>query len=93
MNFVNTIILAIVEGLTEFLPVSSTGHMAVTSAVMGINKDAFTKLFEIVVQFGAILAVVALYWRKFFDFSRISLYVKLVVAVVPALVIGALFKK
>jgi undecaprenyl-diphosphatase len=93
MNIIDTIILGIIEGITEFLPISSTGHLAVASAAMGINKDEYTKLFEIVIQFGAILSVVFLYWRKFFDFSRISLYIKLVVAVVPALVFGALFKK
>jgi len=60
---------------------------------MGINKDEFVKLFEIVIQFGAILSVVFLYWRKFFNLSRISLYIKLIIAVVPALVFGFLFKK
>ncbi len=93
MSILHTIILAIIEGFTEFLPISSTGHMAEASAIMGINKDDFAKLFEIVIQFGAILSVVFVYWRKFFDFSRISLYVKLVVAVIPALVFGFLFKK
>lgn len=92
MSVIQAIILAIIEGITEFLPVSSTGHMALASAFMGINKEAFTKLYEIVIQFGAILSVVVLYWRKFFDFRKFSFYVKLIVAIVPALVFGALFK-
>jgi undecaprenyl-diphosphatase len=60
MNTVQAILIAIIEGLTEFLPISSTGHMAITSAFMGIHTDPFTKLFEIVIQFGAILSVVVL---------------------------------
>lgn len=67
MNIVEAIIIAIVEGLTEFLPVSSTGHMIITSSLLGIQKDEFTKLFEVSIQFGAILAVVVLYWRKFLN--------------------------
>ncbi|WP_217605127.1 undecaprenyl-diphosphate phosphatase [Chitinophaga sp. GbtcB8] len=87
------IIIAIVEGLTEFLPVSSTGHMIITSALLGINKDEFTKLFEVCIQLGAILAVVVLYWKKFlvFDKNRLNFYVKLIIAVIPALIIGYLF--
>ncbi len=91
MNLIQAIILAIVEGITEFLPVSSTGHMIVTSSLMGIEKDSFVKLFEVCIQLGAILAVVVLYWRKFFNFSRWQFYLKLIVAVIPALVMGALF--
>jgi len=91
MTVFQAIIIAIVEGITEFLPVSSTGHMIITSSLLGIEEDAFTKLFEIVIQLGAILSVVVLYWKKFFDFSRWQFYVKLLVAVVPALVLGYLF--
>ncbi len=91
MSFIEAVIIAIVEGLTEFLPVSSTGHMVITSSLLGIEKDEFTKLFEIAIQFGAILAVVVLYWRKFFDFSRWQFYVKLIIGVIPALVLGFLF--
>ncbi|RBL93971.1 undecaprenyl-diphosphate phosphatase [Chitinophaga flava] len=93
MNFFHAIIIAIVEGLTEFLPISSTGHMIIVSSLLGISKDEFTKLFEVVIQLGAILAVVVLYWRKFlvFDKNRISFYVKLIVAVIPALIAGYLF--
>jgi undecaprenyl-diphosphatase len=80
-----------VEGLTEFLPVSSTGHMVVTSSLLGIAKNDFTKLFEVSIQLGAILAVVILYWRKFFDFSRWQFYLKLIIGVIPALVLGFLF--
>jgi undecaprenyl-diphosphatase len=92
MDITQAIILAVIEGITEFLPVSSTGHMAIASAFMGIHKAPFTKLFEIVIQFGAILSVVFLYWRKFFDFRRPAFYLKLVVAILPALAFGAIFK-
>ncbi|HEY8918276.1 MAG TPA: undecaprenyl-diphosphate phosphatase [Chitinophaga sp.] len=93
MTTLQAIIIAIVEGLTEFLPVSSTGHMIITSALLGINKDEFTKLFEVCIQLGAILAVVVLYWKKFlvFDKNRLNFYVKLIIAVIPALIIGYLF--
>lgn len=90
MNTIQSIIIAIVEGLTEFLPVSSTGHMIITSSLMGIGKDDFTKLFEVAIQLGAILSVVVLYWKKFFDFSKWQFYIKLIVAVIPALVLGKL---
>lgn len=91
MNLFESIIIAIVEGITEYLPISSTGHMIITSSLLGIEKDEFTKLYEVAIQLGAILAVVVLYWRKFFDFSRWQFYVKLIVAVIPALVLGKLF--
>lgn len=93
MNVFQAIIIAIVEGLTEFLPISSTGHMIITSALLGIGKDEFTKLFEVVIQLGAILAVVVLYWKKFlvFDRNRINFYKKLIIAVIPALIAGYLF--
>ncbi len=88
MNFVEAIILAIVEGLTEFLPVSSTGHMIITSALMGINEQEFTKIFTVQIQFGAILSVVILYWKRFF--TSLDFYYKLFVAFLPAAVIGFL---
>jgi undecaprenyl-diphosphatase len=91
MDYIQAIIIAIVEGLTEFLPVSSTGHMVITSSLMGISDKEFTKLFEVVIQFGAILSVVVLYWRRFlqsFDF-----YIKLAVGFLPAAVFGVLFYK
>jgi undecaprenyl-diphosphatase len=91
MDFLQAVIIAVVEGLTEFLPVSSTGHMVITSSLLGIEKEEFTKLFEVSIQFGAILAVVVLYWKKFFDFSRWQFYIKLLVGVIPALVLGFLF--
>lgn len=91
MTIFDAIIIAIVEGLTEFLPVSSTGHMIITSSLLGIEKDDFTKLFEIAIQLGAILSVVVLYWRKFFDFKKWQFYLKLVVAVIPALALGFIF--
>jgi len=91
MSIVDAIILAIVEGLTEFLPISSTGHMIITSYLLGIHKEEFTKLYEVSIQFGAILAVVVLYWRKFFEFKRWQFYAKLVIGVLPALILGYLF--
>jgi len=93
MTWLQTIVLGIVEGITEFLPISSTGHMIIASSIMGIDSDAFTKLFEICIQLGAILSVVVLYWKKFFDRSRLNFYFKLIVAVFPALVLGFLFSK
>ncbi|MBA9077863.1 MULTISPECIES: undecaprenyl-diphosphate phosphatase [Rufibacter] len=90
MSIWEAIILAIVEGLTEFLPVSSTGHMVIASSLMGISAFEFTKMFTVTIQFGAILSVVVLYWKRFinsFDF-----YKKLLVAVVPALAIGFVLK-
>ncbi|MFZ4545207.1 MAG: undecaprenyl-diphosphate phosphatase [Saprospiraceae bacterium] len=91
MTTLQSIILAIVEGLTEFIPVSSTGHMVLVSAIMHIEEDNFTKLFEIAIQFGAIMAVVVLFWKKFFDFSKLQFYLKLMAAVIPALIFGKLF--
>jgi len=91
MGIVEAFVIAIVEGLTEFLPVSSTGHMIITSSLLGIEKEEFTKLFEVSIQFGAILAVVLLYWRKFVDFGRWQFYAKLFVGVIPALALGYLF--
>ena len=93
MSIFQAIIIAIVEGITEFLPISSTGHMIITSSLMGISDQAFTKTFEIAIQLGAILAVVVLYWRKFFDFSKWKFYFKLLMAVIPALALGFLFSK
>lgn len=91
MSLFEAVILAIVEGLTEFLPISSTGHMIITSWLLGIHKEEFTKLYEISIQFGAILAVVILYARKFFQFSRWQFYAKLLVGVIPALTLGYFF--
>ena len=76
MNWIDTIILSIVEGITEFLPISSTGHMIIASSIIGISENEFTKLFEVCVQLGAILAVVVLYWKKFFDVKRIDFYLR-----------------
>jgi len=92
MTLFESIIIAIVEGLTEFLPISSTGHMIIAERFLQLPKeDVFTKLFTVAIQLGAILSVVVLYWRKFFDFSRWQFYLKLVVAVIPALFFGFLF--
>ena len=67
MNIFEAIIIAIIEGLTEFLPVSSTGHMIITEKILGVPDNDFTKLFTVGIQLGAILAVVVLYWKKFID--------------------------
>lgn len=91
MNFIEAIIIAIVEGLTEFLPISSTGHMIIAASLLGIEKAEFTKVFEVSIQFGAILAVVMIYWQRFFDFRKWQFYVKLIVGVIPALLLGFLF--
>jgi len=93
MQWFEVIILSIVEGITEFLPISSTGHMIIASSIMGIENDKFVKLFEVCIQLGAILSVVVLYWRKFFDLSRLTFYIKLVCAFIPAAIFGALFSK
>ncbi|MBA3828353.1 MAG: undecaprenyl-diphosphate phosphatase [Taibaiella sp.] len=93
MTWLQTIILGIVEGITEFLPISSTGHMIIASAIMGINEEAFVKLFEVCIQLGAILSVVVLYHKKFFDKTRLSFYVKLIIAFIPAAIFGALLSK
>ena len=91
MDTLQAIFIAIIEGLTEYLPVSSTAHMIFTSSLFGIQEDEFVKMFQVSIQFGAILAVVFLYWKKFFDFKNLNFYLKLAFAVVPALVLGKLF--
>ena len=88
MDLIDVIILAIIEGITEFLPVSSTGHMIIASSFMGIETEDFTKLFTIVIQLGAILSVVVLYWKRFFQ--NLDFYFKLMVAFIPAAVLGFL---
>jgi undecaprenyl-diphosphatase len=93
MTLFEVIVISIVEGITEFLPISSTGHMALVSAIFGIEKDSFTKLFIENIQFGAILSVLFIYWRKFFDFKKFKFYLKLVVAFIPAAIVGVLLKK
>ncbi len=91
MNEIQAVVLAIIEGITEFLPISSTGHMILTSSFMGIAKDDFTKLFTIVIQLGAILSVVVLYWRRFLQ--SWDFYKKLFVAFLPAVFLGLLLNK
>ncbi|WP_417350946.1 undecaprenyl-diphosphate phosphatase [Flavobacterium alkalisoli] len=88
MDLLQAIIIAIIEGLTEYLPVSSTGHMIIASSFFGIAGDDFTKLFTIVIQLGAILAVIALYFKRFFQ--SVDFYLKLLVAFMPAVVLGLL---
>jgi undecaprenyl-diphosphatase len=89
MSILETIILAIVEGITEFLPISSTGHMIIASSLMGIASDPFTKMLTIAIQFGAILSVVVLYWKRFFQ--SFDFYIKLFIAFLPAAIAGFLF--
>ena len=93
MNWFQAIIMAIVEGITEFLPISSTGHMVLTASFLGIEKNEFTKLFIENIQFGTIISVIVIYWRKFFNFKKLSFYYKLFVAFLPAAIVGVLFKK
>ena len=93
MTIIQAIILAVVEGLTEFLPISSTAHMKFTNPIIGVTSTPFSDLFEIVIQLFAILAVVVIYYKKFFDFSRLSFYTKLIIAMIPAVVFGILLKK
>ncbi len=94
MDTLQTIILAIVEGITEFLPISSTAHMKITNHFIGVSDvSPFVNMFEVVIQLAAILSVVVIYWKKFFDFSRAGLYIKLLIALIPALIIGFFCKK
>lgn len=89
MTILQAIILAIIEGITEFLPISSTGHMIIGSSLMGIASDPFTKMFTVAIQLGAILSVIVLYWKRFFQ--SFDFYFKLFVAFLPAAIVGFLF--
>ena len=93
MNTLQSIIIAIIEGITEFLPISSTAHMKFANPFLGIASTPFVDLFEIVIQLAAIASVVVIYRKKFFDFKLYSFYIKLMIAVIPALIFGALLKK
>jgi undecaprenyl-diphosphatase len=90
MSFIEALILAIIEGLTEFLPVSSTGHMIIASTFMGNASDSFVKLFTVAIQFGAILSVVLVYFKKFI--KSINFYILLFVAFLPTGIIGLSLK-
>ena len=106
-HLTETIIIAIVEGLTEFLPVSSTGHMIITQNILGVESTEFVKAFTVIIQFGAILSVVCLYWKRFFRLNhtpapagasalkcflhKFDFYWKLLVAFIPAAILGFLF--
>ena len=90
MSIFESILLAIIEGVTEFLPISSTGHMIIGSSMMGIADDPFTKMFTVAIQFGAILSVVVLYWKRFFQ--SFDFYFKILAAFIPAVVFGLLLK-
>ena len=107
MSILETIIIAIVEGLTEFLPVSSTGHMIIAQNLLGVESTEFVKAFTFIIQFGAILSVVVLYWKRFFQLNHtpapegagcvkrflntFDFYWKLFIAFIPAAVLGLLF--
>ncbi len=103
MTWIETIIIAIVEGLTEFLPVSSTGHMIITQGLLGMESTPFLKAFTVIIQFGAILSVICLYWRRFFYPESMQskgytwwqaiwrFYLRLIVGVLPAVVLGLAF--
>jgi undecaprenyl-diphosphatase len=93
MSLIQAIIIAIVEGITEFLPISSTAHMKFANPLIGVQTTAFTDLYEIVIQLAAILAVVVLYYKQFFDFSKVRFYFKLIIALIPAIIAGVLLKK
>lgn len=93
MTVTESIIIAIVEGITEFIPISSTGHMIIAEKLLHLADNDFLKVFTVAIQLGAILAVVVLYFKKFFDFSRWQFYLKLMIAVLPALIIGFLLSK
>src|ERR1700741_3943439 len=88
MTYIQAIIIAIIEGLTEFLPVSSTGHMIIGSSLMGISGNAFVKLFTVCIQLGAILSVIVLYFKRFF--KSVDFYYKLLIAFIPAAIFGKL---
>jgi undecaprenyl-diphosphatase len=88
MTYFEAFILAVVEGITEFLPISSTGHMIITSAMMGLENTSLLKIFTVNIQFGAILSVIILYWRRFF--KSLNFYYKLIVAFLPAAIVGFL---
>lgn len=102
MDIIQTIIIAIVEGLTEFLPVSSTGHMIIAQSLLGVESTPFVKAFTVIIQFGAILSVICLYWKRFFYPDTVKsgksywqamfdFYARLVVGVLPAVVLGLAF--
>ena len=102
MDLFETVIIAIVEGLTEFLPVSSTGHMIIAQSLLGVESPPFVKAFTVIIQFGAILSVICLYWKRFFYpnagregksywRSMFDFYARLVVGVLPAAVLGLAF--
>lgn len=102
MDLFETIVIAIVEGLTEFLPVSSTGHMIIAQSLLGVESTPFVKAFTVIIQFGAILSVICLYWKRFFYpnagregksywRSMFDFYARLVVGVLPAVVLGLAF--
>ena len=92
MTIIQAIIIAIIEGLTEFLPISSTAHMRFANPFLGLESSPFVNMFEVVIQFAAILSIVVIFYKKFFDFKRTTFYLKLIIAVIPALIVGAILK-
>ncbi len=93
LSFFQTVILSIIEGVTEFLPVSSTAHLKFANPLLGVQDGAFVNMFEVIIQLAAILAVVVIYRKKFFNFKHIGFYIKLIIAVIPALIAGYFLKQ
>ncbi len=93
MDLIQSIIIAVVEGITEYIPISSTGHMIIAEKILGVEETDFVKMFTVAIQLGAILSVVVLYRKKFLDLKRLDFYLKLAVGVVPAIILGFLFSK
>lgn len=90
MNYIEALLLSFIEGLTEFLPISSTGHLILTSATIGISEDGFVKAFNIIIQFGAIASVLVLYWKRFLP--DLKFYKKIFIAFLPSAIIGLAIK-
>lgn len=93
MTTFQTVIISIVEGITEFLPISSTAHMRFTNPLIGLETGPFVDMFEVLIQLAAIMAVVTIYYKKFFTFKNWNLYLKLFIALIPAVIVGFLWKK
>lgn len=91
MNSIQAIVIAIIEGITEFLPISSTAHMIFSSTFFGIQEDQFVKIYQISIQFGAICSVVFIYWKKFFNFKKNNFHIKLFFAISPIIILGFFF--
>ncbi|MFM2359334.1 MAG: Undecaprenyl-diphosphatase [Bacteroidota bacterium] len=92
LTYYQAIVIAIVEGLTEFLPISSTAHMKFTHPLLGVHASPFSDMFEVVIQLAAIVAVVVIYYKKFFNFSKFNFFIKLFIALIPSILVGLFLK-